>query len=259
MQLDKFRILLVEDNITNQQVAMGILRKTGVRVDAVANGREAITALEQMPYDLVFMDVQMPVMDGYEATRIIRDKSSNVRDHSIPVIAMTAHAMQRDKEKCLQAGMNDYLSKPISPSPLAAMLEQWLDYRPELPSNTLENIQEEPPTPENKMLIFNQMEFLERMMDDRDLAQMIIDEFLKNTPQLIDEVGIHIKQNEAEKAGNIAHSIKGSAANVSASKLVKVAFSIEQAGKSNDIDAQRTSLTEIKKQFEILKIILQEF
>jgi len=259
MQLEKFRILLVEDNITNQQVAMGILRKTGVRVDAVANGREAITALEQMPYDLVFMDVQMPIMDGFEATRIIRDKSSKVRDHNIPIIAMTAHAMKRDKEKCLEAGMNDYLSKPISPAPLAEKLEQWLDYKPEVPTNTKKDIQEKPSTPQDQIGIFNPAEFLERMMDDRDLAQMIIDEFLKNTPGLILDIEEHIQNNESEKAGNVAHSIKGSAANVSASRLVEVAFKIEQAGKNNNLEIQKELYPQLKEQFELLKKVLLEF
>lgn len=113
------RILLAEDNITNQQVALGILKKLGLRADVVANGAEALKALEQIPYDLVLMDVQMPEMDGLEATRQIRDPESAVQNHTIPVIAMTAHAMAKDREKCRKAGMNDYLSKPVAPEALA--------------------------------------------------------------------------------------------------------------------------------------------
>jgi len=120
------RILLAEDNITNQQVALGILKKMGLPADAVANGAEAVKALESIPYDLVLMDVQMPEMNGYEATARIRDPQSAVRNHDIPVIAMTAHAMHGDREKCLEAGMNDYLSKPVAPQALAEMLEKWL-------------------------------------------------------------------------------------------------------------------------------------
>ena len=120
------RILLAEDNITNQQVALGILKKLGLRADAVANGKEAVKALETLPYDLVLMDVQMPEMNGLEATRHIRNLQSAVRNHRIPIIAMTAGAMQGDREKCLEAGMNDYVSKPVSPQALAEALDKWL-------------------------------------------------------------------------------------------------------------------------------------
>ena len=122
----KARILLAEDNITNQQVALGILKKLGLRADAVANGAEVMKSLEIIPYDLVLMDVQMPVMDGLEATQRIRDPQSTVPNHRIPIIAMTAHAMQSDREKCLAAGMDDYVSKPVSPQTLAEVLKKWL-------------------------------------------------------------------------------------------------------------------------------------
>jgi CheY-like chemotaxis protein/signal transduction histidine kinase len=120
------RILLAEDNITNQQVAVGILKKMGLHADAVANGAEAVKALESLPYDLVLMDVLMPEMDGFEATRQIRNPFTMVRNHEIPIIAMTANAMKGDREKCLEVGMNDYVSKPVSPQALADVLEKWL-------------------------------------------------------------------------------------------------------------------------------------
>jgi PAS domain S-box-containing protein len=126
----KARILLVEDNITNQQVAQGILKKLGLSADAVANGAEAVKTLKSIPYDLVLMDVQMPVMDGYEATRQIRDPKSAARDPNTPIIAMTAHAMASDREQCLAAGMNDYVSKPIEVRALVAALEKWLKPSP---------------------------------------------------------------------------------------------------------------------------------
>jgi len=122
----KVRILLAEDNVTNQMVALGILKKLGLRADAVANGQEALKALETITYDLVLMDVQMPVMDGLEATLQIRDLRSAVNNHAVPIIAMTANAMQGDREKYLEAGMNDYLAKPVKPQVLAEALEKWL-------------------------------------------------------------------------------------------------------------------------------------
>ena len=122
----KARILLAEDNITNQQVALGILKKLGLRADAVANGAEALKALETIPYDLVLMDVQMPEMDGSRppGRSAIRNPQSSIT--RIPIIAMTAHAMQGDRERCLEAGMNDYVTKPVSPQALAEVLDKWL-------------------------------------------------------------------------------------------------------------------------------------
>ena len=120
------RILLVEDIVTNQLVAIAMLKKLGLHADAVSNGKEALLALESTPYDLVLMDLQMPEMDGYETTRQIRQPHSIARNHEIPIIAMTAHAMQSDREHCLEAGMNDFLSKPILLSVLAKVLGKWL-------------------------------------------------------------------------------------------------------------------------------------
>ena len=123
-------ILLAEDSIINQQVALSILKKLGLRADAVADGAEAVKALEAIPYDLVLMDVQMPEMDGLVATRVIRDPLSAVRNHQVPIIAMTAHAMQGDLEKCLEAGMNDYVTKPVFPQALVEVLLKWLPQEP---------------------------------------------------------------------------------------------------------------------------------
>jgi CheY-like chemotaxis protein len=122
----KVRILLVEDNVVNQKLAMRLLEKMGYRSDAVGNGKEAVEALEMVPYDVVLMDVQMPEMDGYEATRLIRDPQSKVRNHQVPIIAMTAHAMKGDRERCIEAGMDDYIAKPIQPKRFFEVMKAFL-------------------------------------------------------------------------------------------------------------------------------------
>ena len=118
------RVLVVEDNLTNQAVALGMLRKMGLEADASNNGEEALRALESSSYDLVLMDCQMPVLDGYETTRRLRDPGSKVRDRGVPVIAMTAHAMEGERENCLAAGMDDYLSKPVTIDSVTRILRQ---------------------------------------------------------------------------------------------------------------------------------------
>jgi signal transduction histidine kinase/ActR/RegA family two-component response regulator len=120
------RLLLVEDNIVNQRIAVHMLAKLGCEIDIAQHGGEAIEQLSKISYDLVFMDCQMPHMDGYEATRIIRDPASSVLNHDIPVVAMTANAFAEDRERCLAAGMNDFMAKPVDRQRLAAVLVKWL-------------------------------------------------------------------------------------------------------------------------------------
>ncbi len=129
IQRHKVRVLLAEDNIVNQQVAMAMLRKMGMKVEATATGVEAVEALKKMPFDLVLMDVQMPVMDGLQATREIRSQKSKALNPDIPIVAMTAHALKGDREKCLEAGMNDYISKPVSLQNLTEILDKWLPHK----------------------------------------------------------------------------------------------------------------------------------
>jgi len=120
------RLLIAEDNIVDQKVTLAILKKLGYQADAVSNGKEALAALRKGSYDLVLMDCQMPEMDGYEAAALIRQPQSGVCNHQIPIIALTAHAMKGDRDKCLAGGMNDYISKPVKITMVAEVLEKWL-------------------------------------------------------------------------------------------------------------------------------------
>ncbi len=237
------RILLVEDNVTNQEVACGMLQRMGWHADWARDGSEALQSLELRSYDLVLMDVQMPVMDGYEATRCIRDPKSTVLNHNIPVIATTAHAMAGDAEKCLAAGMSDYISKPIDPKILESHLEKWLTRRQHQPlvsspaasaSDGDAQIQATP----SAALVFNREKFLERMMGDEEFAREVAGEFLKELPALVSILKQHVAQSDLESIWKQAHKIKGSAANVGGEALRDVALKVEQAGKAgNSADA----------------------
>ena len=118
------RVLVAEDNVINQKVAVRLLEKLGCRIDVAANGQEAVTMLAQFAYDVVLMDCQMPEMDGFAATAAIRQRESSTGRH-VPIIAMTANAMQGDREDCLAAGMDDYVSKPVTFESLVSMLQKW--------------------------------------------------------------------------------------------------------------------------------------
>ena len=122
----KIRILVVEDNPVNQKVAQAMLRKMGLRADVMSDGQEAVNALQMVPYDLVLMDCQMPEMDGFKATRCIRQEGSKALNPRIPIIAMTAATMKGDREKCIQAGMNDFIAKPVQQRELAEIIARWL-------------------------------------------------------------------------------------------------------------------------------------
>jgi two-component system, sensor histidine kinase and response regulator len=119
-------ILLVDDNVINQKIALKIVSKMGYRADVAQNGQEAIEVLNEVDYNLVFMDCQMPILDGYEATRIIRNETFKTINPKVPIVAMTAHAMKGAKEQCIAAGMDDYISKPIAPDTIAEMIRKWV-------------------------------------------------------------------------------------------------------------------------------------
>ncbi len=248
------RILLAEDNIVNQHVAVGILKKLGLHADAVADGDEAVKALETIPYDLVLMDVHMPVMDGLEATRLIRNPKSSVRNHLVPVIAMTAGVMQDDHERCMEAGMNDFISKPVSPQALAEVLGKWL------PKDKVEcckeNAHAEPKSSlvnHNALPVFDRAGMKALLMDDDDLFRTVSECFLEDIPRQIAALNCYLEAGDAAGAERQAHSIKGASANVCGKRLQAVAFDIEKAARAGDIAAVVRLMAELQMQFDSLR------
>jgi PAS domain S-box-containing protein len=255
-RLQKVRILVAEDNIINQQVALGVLGKLGFSAEAVADGREAIQALEMIPYDIVFMDVQMPVMDGFEATRAIRSGKTKVPNRRIPIIAMTAHSMTGDRELCLKAGMDDYISKPIAPQALAEAIKKWLDRVQEQPPEVAASKQKTKSV--QGQVVFDRPALLARLMGDRDLVKEIIAVFLEDMPRQIQKLRLHIEQGDAGSAGEQAHAIKGAAANVGGLALSAVASELEKSGRAGRLEAAAALLPELERQFALLKAGLLE-
>jgi PAS domain S-box-containing protein len=245
------RILLAEDNLTNQQVALGILGKLGFGADIVTNGREAIQALETVPYDIVLMDVQMPEMDGFEATRIIRSGKTDVLNPKIPIIAMTAHAMKGDRERCLEAGMDDYISKPIVPQALADVIEKWVENAPY--RSAADAKPEDAAMPVGGQPVFDRQALVARLLGDEDLAESIIAGFLKDIPQQIQVLKEHFDRSETGEAGGRAHTIKGAAANVGGMALSAAASKMEKAGNAGRMEEIAALIPELERQFDLLK------
>jgi CheY-like chemotaxis protein len=256
-------ILLVEDNHTNQEVACGMLQRTGWHAEVARDGKEALQALERTSYDLVLMDVQMPEMDGYEATRLIRDPNSAVLNHNVPIIATTAHAMAGDAAKCLAAGMSDYVSKPIDPKILERLVEKWLIRKEHgapgaTPAESAGDIKAPAPVP---ALVFNREAFLERMMGDEEFAHEVVAEFVKELPTLIGALEDRVREASLESIWKEAHKIKGSAANVGGEALRDMALKVEQAGKAGnsaevfqwipELEIQATRLIEALQQWQV--------
>ena len=239
----RIRILVAEDNVVNQKVALRILQKLGYRADAVANGQEAVTALETIPYDLVLMDVQMPDMNGFEATRLIRDPESRVLRHDIPIIAMTAHALKGDREKCLEAGMNDYLSKPVTALALNEILEKSLATES---SATLITPESDPR--HAKPVHIQRIQAIA----DGDLAfeQDLIESYVSQTEQHLKALESSVHEGNEEEVEHWAHTIKGSSANAGAKGMQEIAHRIEQFRTGEDPAQGLELLSELRSEFE---------
>jgi PAS domain S-box-containing protein len=259
------RVLVVEDNITNQAVARGMLQKFGLDIDLVANGEQAIDALRQSPYDLVFMDCQMPVMDGYEATRRIRDPESGVIDSKVPVVAMTANAMKADREKCLAAGMDDHIAKPVDPSRLEQALSRWLpascratgnnDDRPAAGSGDAVEGQVETEIHEP---VFDQDALHKRMMGDESLMKTVAEAFVLDMNGMVEQLKTHVDGGDMHNVGALGHKIKGAASAMGGTALSAAALQIEQAGKAAQPERLDETLPLLEQRYDELKHAMRE-
>ena len=212
---------------------------------------------KRQPYDLVLMDIQMPEMDGIEATRAIRSGKTGALNPKIPIIAMTAHAMKGDRELCLEAGMNDYISKPILPQILEETIEKWLgNAGKQQPSDSASRGVAEEPLED--LPVFDRQEFMVRMMGDENFARKVIAGFLEDIPKKIQALKGVLERGDSKSVGFQAHTIKGAASAVGGLALSAVASEIEEAGKSGRQEEIVSLVPEMERQFNLLKTRMGE-
>ena len=252
-------ILVVEDNPVNQEVMAGVLGIIGYTADIVADGRSALQALQTTVYALVLTDCQMPGMDGYELSRRIRDPLTGVLNPQIPIIAVTAHSLSGDREQCLAAGMDDYLSKPLRPELLDKALTQWIGAG-RLPPEAVNSAAAQLPQPICPAgSRFDADDLLERLMGNKALAKRVAEAFVHNMPQELLALSTAIRNSDSEAIVIAAHSIKGAAANAAGTAVSDLAAKLESLGRAGEIDSAAEILSELHAEFQSLKPAIERF
>jgi CheY-like chemotaxis protein/HPt (histidine-containing phosphotransfer) domain-containing protein len=239
-------VLLVEDNVVNQRLAASLLQRYGHRVTTVNNGNEALVAVEQAPFDAVLMDVQMPEMNGLEATRAIRVREQRTGGH-VPIVAMTAHAMKGDRKRCLDAGMDEYLTKPIDPRQLYAVLER-------LASRSPRTVQASEPAAGS---VYDAV--LARVGGDRELLSEISLLFTEDMPCHLASIQQSIEARDGEALQRAAHLLRGAAANFEAPALVQTARTLEEMGRTAQFTESDSAWRTLVTEASVLACVLESY
>ncbi|MDW8238955.1 MAG: response regulator, partial [Acidobacteriota bacterium] len=260
------RILVAEDNLVNQKLMQSLLTKWGHTCVIAANGRDALAALHQQPFDLILMDVQMPEMNGLEATAAIREQEKTNGGH-IPIIALTAHAMKGDRERCLQAGMDSYIPKPIQAHALFQMIEDVALHSRAFPTDAVDVSA----TPVSNIIntdealvhndlsaapindIINTEEALARVDGDAVLLAEMVDIFQEELPDMMQALESAIAQHDGEAAARAAHRLKGAVGNFSAHATFDAALQLETLARHNDLEAASRAYNHLMKELERLQ------
>jgi len=249
------KVLLVEDTLVNVKLALGVLERTGCTVALAENGLQALEMLEREAFDLVLMDLQMPVMDGLEATRRVREREQRSGGH-VPIVATTAHAMSSDRERCLAAGMDDYLAKPVRAADLHAVLARWLPAR-SAASDASAPALEEPaaalPSRAPAREVLDVDEALRRLDGDTELFQAVLDTFLETTPALVEALASAASGADGAALQRAAHSLKGSAASIGAESVRHTAADLEELGRRGEPAEARSLLAELDRELRRLR------
>jgi CheY-like chemotaxis protein len=257
-------VLLVEDNEINQQVAREILEGAGLNVTVATNGQEGVDAVKESNYDVVLMDVQMPVMDGYTATKTIRKWESGMRNKGeaqLPIIAMTAHAMAGDEDKSLQAGMNGHVTKPIDPDQLFSTLQKWIkpgEERVQVQQAEVPVVQTEPDMavpaedelPES-LSGFDLADGLKRLQGNKKLYRKLLLSFATDYHAVANEIRQALDDEDFDQAHSLVHNLKGLAGNLAATKLQAAAVNLEKLVKR--IEDKAPAANELNLRFSELE------
>ncbi len=252
------RILLAEDNEVNRDVAVSVLAKAGYRCECVANGREALDAVAREQYDLILMDCMMPEMDGFEASVAIRFAERERGGH-IPIIALTANAVKGDREQCLTAGMDDYLSKPIQLKALIAAVDKWLGMaRQATPPPAPPDKPTEAPA-ESAQPVFDAERALDAIGGDDQLFRNLVHSFLQHGPEQLQAIRDAAQRGDAPTLQRAAHTLKGSSSTFGAERVRQAAYRIETAAKASDLAAVPDFLASLEAEFTRLKDAMESF
>jgi CheY-like chemotaxis protein/HPt (histidine-containing phosphotransfer) domain-containing protein len=265
------KILLAEDNLINQEVARAMLERCGCTIEIVNNGRRAVERVFEGPFDVVLMDCQMPELDGYEATMEIR-RQEKVRQGTrrLPIVAITAHAMQGDREKCLQAGMDDYITKPLQMVELRRVLTQWVKAGPPVAAATGTALAAAPPlpvphprpawSPQTQTAadapVFQRAEVLQRCLGDEQLMASLLQVFVRQAGEDLAEIHAGVAGGDEQKALKAAHRIKGSSANLSLERIRHAALALETHVREKGLSGVEACAHALRTDFAALVLAL---
>ena len=250
------RVLLVEDNQVNQAVAQRMLEALGCRVQLAGNGREALEACARMRFDLVLMDCQMPEMDGYDAATELRRREAG-GDRRVPIVALTANALKGDRERCLAAGMDDFLTKPFQRERLSATLSRWLPLSIELGHGG--PMSEPTPPSERPLLERNALEAIRALQSDAapDLLARVVHLYLESAPELIARLRTGLAAGDHNAVRIAAHTLKSSSANLGASALAEMCKQLELAARTGIIGPGLPDAQAVQREYDAVRAALQ--
>jgi len=261
---EHIRVLLVEDNILNQKVAAKMLQKRDVKVIIAENGKKAVEALESSRFDLVLMDVQMPVMDGYMATKEIRKLEQGTGERT-PIIAMTANTMKGGREKCYDAGMDDFVGKPIIKEDLYSALNRWGKSENTVAEKKIlaephesRSSEEMDPLSSFSEDMFDLSPVLAKFGDDMEFYCELVEVFIKDTPEQINALEYSLKNRNAKDVENLAHKLKGSSGNFGINRLYELFAKLQELGKEQRLDEASRVFSQATAVYEQVELALKQ-